>query len=80
MYDIICLKHLSMASHQTQQPTCTSLHFRNKPKTSECNIFPIFPESQQTQNTESKISKEIFKETQKKADVQSVIKCSFSVH
>ena len=49
-------------------------------KTSECNIFPIFPESQQTQNTESKISKEIFKETQKKADVQSVIKCSFSVH
>ena len=119
MYDIICLKHLSMASHQTRHaPLCIlgtnpkranatffhddddvspNLHCNQRLLTSELYFTSgrvlsiqsnpyqaLFFQSYQNHNKpktqKHNISKEIFRETQKKADVQSVIKCSFSVH
>ena len=78
MYDIICLKHLSMASHQTRHaPLCI---LGTNPKQANAIFFESFQNQNKPKTQKHNISKAIFRETQKKADVQSVIKCSFSVH
>ena len=75
MYDITCLKHLSQPSHQTRHATLCILG--TNPKQANAIFFQSFQNHNKPKTQKHNISKEIFRETQKKADVQSVIKCSF---